>query len=141
MCKCQLLSRVQLFVILWGIALQAPLYPWDSPGKNTRVGCYSLLQGIFLTQVSNPGLLHCRRILYQLSHRGNSVQFICVFSPPLLIIFCVCQVQTVSVLSCAHLCMKCFLGISLSFFLFWLIFIFYRSRVDFCCVCFRFTRT
>ena len=37
--------------------------PWDSPGKNTGVGCHALLQGIFLTQGSNPGL-HCRQILY-----------------------------------------------------------------------------
>ena len=40
----------------------------DSPGKNTRVGCHALLQGIFPTQGSNPGLLHCRWILYHLSH-------------------------------------------------------------------------
>ena len=40
------------------------LCPWDSPGKNTGVGCHALLQGIFLTQGSNPGLLHCRQILY-----------------------------------------------------------------------------
>ena len=44
------------------------LCPWNSPGKNTRVGCYFLLQGIFLTQESNPGLLHWRLILYYLSH-------------------------------------------------------------------------
>ena len=37
---------------------------WDSPGKNTGVGCHALLQGIFLTQRSNPCVLHCRRILY-----------------------------------------------------------------------------
>ena len=36
--------------------------PWNSPGNSTRVGCHSLLQGIFLTQESNPGLLHCRLI-------------------------------------------------------------------------------
>ena len=45
--------------------------PWDSPGKNTRVGCHFLLQGISLTQGSNLRLrclLHCRRILYLLSH-------------------------------------------------------------------------
>ena len=42
-----------------------------SPGKNTRVGCHFLLQGIFPTQALNPGLLHCRQILYQLSHQGN----------------------------------------------------------------------
>ena len=42
--------------------------PWNSPGKNTGVGCYFLLQGIFLTQGWNPGLPHCRQILYCLSH-------------------------------------------------------------------------
>ena len=40
----------------------------DSPGKNTGVDCYFLLQGIFLIQGSNQGLLHCRQILYQLSY-------------------------------------------------------------------------
>ena len=39
------------------------LCPWDSPGKNTGVGGHFLLQGIFLTQGSNPGLLPCRQIL------------------------------------------------------------------------------
>ena len=43
----------------------------NSLGKNTRVGCHALLQGIFPTQGSNPDLLHCRRILYQLSHQGR----------------------------------------------------------------------
>ena len=38
---------------------------------NTGVGSHSLLQGIFPTQRSNPGLLHCRPILYQLSHKGS----------------------------------------------------------------------
>ena len=42
--------------------------PWNFPGRNTGVGSLSLLQGIFPTQGSNPGLPHCRRILYQLSH-------------------------------------------------------------------------
>ena len=45
--------------------------PWNSLGQNTGVGSHSLLQGIFPTQGSNPGLLHCRWILYQLSHRGS----------------------------------------------------------------------
>ena len=45
--------------------------PWNSPGQNTRVGSLSLLQGIFPTQGLNPGLPHCRRILYQLSHKGS----------------------------------------------------------------------
>ena len=47
------------------------LYPWDSPGQNTGVGSLSLLQGIFPTQGSNPGVRHCRWILYQLSHQGR----------------------------------------------------------------------
>ena len=46
----------------------------DSPGKNTRVGCHALLQGIFLTQGSNPGLPHCRRILYYLGHQGSQIR-------------------------------------------------------------------
>ena len=45
--------------------------PWDSLGQNTEVGSLSLLQGIIPTQGLNPGLLHCRQILYQLSHKGN----------------------------------------------------------------------
>ena len=47
------------------------LHPWDFLGNNTEVGCCFLLQGIFPNQRSNPGLLHCRRILYQLSHKGS----------------------------------------------------------------------
>ena len=42
--------------------------PWNSPGQNTTVGSLSLLQRNFPTQGWNPGLPHCRRILYQLSH-------------------------------------------------------------------------
>ena len=45
--------------------------PWNSPGQNTGVGTLSLLQGIFSTQGSNPGLQYCRQILYQLSHKGS----------------------------------------------------------------------
>ena len=47
------------------------LHPWDFPGKNTGVGCYFLLQGIFPTQELNPGFLHCRQMLYPLSHQGT----------------------------------------------------------------------
>ena len=42
-----------------------------SPGKNTGVGCHALLQGIFPTQEWNPGLPHCRQILYHLSQQGS----------------------------------------------------------------------
>ena len=58
--KWKLLSCVGLFAT-----------PWNSPGQNTRVDSRSLLQGIFPTQGSNPGLPHCRQILYQLSHNGS----------------------------------------------------------------------
>ena len=61
-------SRSVLSDSLWPHVLYSP---WNSPGQNTRVGRLSLLQGIFPTQGSNPGLPHCRRILYQLSHKGN----------------------------------------------------------------------
>ena len=47
------------------------LCPWDSPGKNARVDCHFLLQGIFLTQGLNPGLRLHRQPLYQLSHQGR----------------------------------------------------------------------
>ena len=45
--------------------------PWNSPGQNTGIGSLSLLPGIFPTHGLNPGLLHCRQILYQLSHKGS----------------------------------------------------------------------
>ena len=45
--------------------------PWNSPGQNTGVGSHSVLQRIFPTQGSNPGLPHCWRVLYQLSHQGS----------------------------------------------------------------------
>ena len=45
--------------------------PWNSPGQNTGVGSLSLLQGIFPNQGRNPGLPHCRQILYQMSHKGS----------------------------------------------------------------------
>ena len=47
--------------------------PWNSLGQNTGVDRLFLLQGIFPTQESNRGLLHCRRILYQLSYQGSPV--------------------------------------------------------------------
>ena len=49
--------------------------PWDSPGQNTGVGSRSLHQGIFPAQGLNPGLPHCRRILYQLSHHSPEMTF------------------------------------------------------------------
>ena len=51
-----------------GLQLTRLSGPWNSAGKNTGVSSHSLLQGIFPTQGSNVGLLHCRQILYRLSH-------------------------------------------------------------------------
>ena len=56
------------------------LCPWDSPGKNTGVGCHALLQGIFPTQESNlylQRLLYCRQVLYPPSHLGNPFLRMC----------------------------------------------------------------
>ena len=53
---------------LWSHGLYSP---WNSPGQNTVVGSCSLLQGMFPAQGSNPGLLHCGQIIYQLRHQGN----------------------------------------------------------------------
>ena len=50
--------------------------PWNSPGQNTGVSSLCLLQEIFPNQGSNPGLPHCRRILYQLSHKTDLQCFV-----------------------------------------------------------------
>ena len=55
--KLKSLSRVRLFAA-------RILHPWDFPCKSTGVGCHFLLQGIFPTQESKPGLPHCRQTLY-----------------------------------------------------------------------------
>ena len=47
------------------------LHPWNFPGKSTGVDCHFLLQEIFPTQGSNPGLPHCRQLLYHLNHQGG----------------------------------------------------------------------
>ena len=67
---CSVLSRSVVSDSLWphGLLPARLLCPWGSPGKNTEMGCHALLQGIFPAQGSNPGLPHCRRILYCLSH-------------------------------------------------------------------------
>ena len=64
------LSPVWLFATPWTVATRL-LCPWGSPGKNARVGCHALLQGMFPTQGLNPGLSHCRWILYHLNHEGS----------------------------------------------------------------------
>ena len=61
------------------------LCPWNFPGKNTGVCCHFLLQGIFLTQGSNPGLLHCRLIFTTESPRKPQCVFKIMFYAHLLI--------------------------------------------------------
>ena len=65
----------QSSLTLWprGPQLTRLLCPWNSPGKNTGVGSHSFLLEIFPTQGSNLGLLHCRQILYCLSHQGSPI--------------------------------------------------------------------
>ena len=63
--------KVKVTVMLDSLQPHGLYSPWNSPGWNTGMGSYSLLQGIFPTQGLNPGLLHCRWILYQLSHHGS----------------------------------------------------------------------
>ena len=54
-----------------GLQPSSLLCPCGFLGKNAGVGCHALLQDVFLTQRLNPGLLHCRWILYQLSYQGS----------------------------------------------------------------------
>ena len=70
-------KKVVIQVSTWGLVTQSCLtlsdhmdYPWDSPGKNTGVGCHSLLQSNFPNQRSNPRLPHYSKILYYLSYQG-----------------------------------------------------------------------
>ena len=74
-CVCVCVLVVSVSVRLHGLEPTRLLSPWDSPGKNTGVGCHALLQRIFLTQGSNLGILHCRQILYCLSHQGSPLSF------------------------------------------------------------------
>ena len=66
----KLLSRVQLFVIPWPVRGAWLLCPWNSLDRNTGVGSHSFSRGS--SQGSNPGLSHCKQILYHLSHQGSS---------------------------------------------------------------------
>ena len=72
-CVCVLtLRHIWLFVIPWTI-VHYTLCPWTSPEKNIGVGSHFLLQEIFLTQGSNPGLLDCRQSLYHLSYQRSPI--------------------------------------------------------------------
>ena len=75
------LSHVWLFATPWAIAL---LHPWNFPGKSTGMGCHFFFQGILLTQGLNPGLLHCRQMLYCLSHQGSPILLLNKLHPLLI---------------------------------------------------------
>ena len=67
----KLLSHVRLFATPWTVAYQAPPSMGFSRQEYTGVGCHFLLQEIFPTQGLNPGLQHCRQMLYHLSYEGR----------------------------------------------------------------------
>ena len=76
------LSKVKMPLSEWKVTQSDSLWPrglyswWNSPGQNTGVGSCSLLQAIFPTQELDPGLPHCRKILYQLSHQGSPFSWV-----------------------------------------------------------------
>ena len=100
--KVKSFSHAQLVASPWTSAYQVPLSmglsrqeywsgvplpslhglysPWNSPGQNTGVGRLYLLQGIYPAQGLNPGLPHCRRILYQLSHQGSPYMYVYIYT-------------------------------------------------------------
>ena len=64
-------ESVNCSVVSYSLGPHGLYSPWNSQGQNTEVGSLSVLQGIFLTQGLNLGLLHCRRIPYHLSHQES----------------------------------------------------------------------
>ena len=64
-------KKVKVKVLSHSLGPHGLCSPWNSPGQNTGMGSVTLLQGTFPTQGLNSGLLHCRRSLYQLSHKGS----------------------------------------------------------------------
>ena len=72
-CKFDFFLRI--FLVMSDYLPTRLLRSWNSWGKNTRVDCHSLLQGIILTQESNLGLPHCRQSLNCLSHQASPYKF------------------------------------------------------------------
>ena len=71
--------------------------PWNSPGQNIGMGTLSLFQGIFPSQESNWGLLHCRWILYQLSYQGthctyDGIQYFFIHTSKFFFLWSICEV-------------------------------------------------
>ena len=81
----------------------SPPGSWNFPGKSTGVGCRFLLQGIFLTQGSNPGLPRCRQTLYRLSHQGSPFTFHLSFT------FDLCLFLQIDPSNSPHPCLSTFL--------------------------------
>ena len=100
-------SKVKMLVAQSCLTLYNPLdcSPWDSPGKNARVSCHSLLQGIFPTQGSNLGVLYCGWILYHLSHQGSPLAKRCLCFLLCVLSRCVLQVEWTSPF-CVPLCVS-----------------------------------
>ena len=69
LCLCLVTQSCLTLCDLIDCSLPGSSVQGDSPGKNIGVGCHALFPAIFPTQGSNPGLLHCRQILYRLSHQ------------------------------------------------------------------------
>ena len=88
--KCELLAAQSCPTLCNPVDCSPPrlLCPWDFPGKDTGVDCHFLLQGIFLAQGSNQGLLHCRQILNRLSsgNKQKSVSWINSFTNQMIFI-------------------------------------------------------
>ena len=78
-CVCESCSVVSDSLQSHGLQPTVLLCSWNSPGKNTEVSSHFSLQGIFPTQGSKLSLLHCRQILYHLSHQGSPREFTCQF--------------------------------------------------------------
>ena len=112
---CAVLSRSVVSDSLWPRGLQPAGFSihGDSPGKNSGVGFHALLQVIFSTQGSNPGLPHCRWIIYQLSHQRSPLPIILTRPLPTmstgplstsLLLFLICKQVHLSQLSRFHAC-------------------------------------
>ena len=74
-CVCSVASVVSDSLQSHGLEPTRILHPWNFPGKSTGVGCHFLLQGIFPTPGSNPGLPRCKQMLYPLSHHQLSILY------------------------------------------------------------------
>ena len=76
-------------------SLPGPSVHGDSPGKNTGVGCHAILQGIFPTWGSTPGVYHCRWILYPLKYENHPGELNCSTSaPPTSKLLAISQIQS-----------------------------------------------